>query len=61
MGERGHAASLRLGDVSAETLQLSGRLAHSVGLEETDLSIAYVCLGVAQCDGSVQYSSAPPS
>ena len=49
MGERGHTCNPRSGDVS-ETLQLSGRLAHSIGLEEADLGIAYVCPGVLRCD-----------
>ena len=45
MGARGHACNPRLGDVF-ETLQLIGLLAHSVGLEEANLGIACVCLGV---------------
>ena len=49
MGERGHTCNPRSGDVF-ETLQLSGRLARSIGLEEADLGIAYFCPGVLRCD-----------
>ena len=53
MGARGHACNPRLDD-AFETLQLIGWLARSVGLEEEDLGIAYVCPGVPPCDGSVE-------